>query len=181
MSKVGLKPIPVAQGTQIVIADGIVNIKGKEGAMELAFPRVLNIAQEGDAIILATRDQSKRTRSLHGLFRTLIQNAVIGVNEKWQKKLTIFGTGYRVKAQGEDLIFEVGYSHPVHFKKVKGVTFVVEGNNTVIVSGVDKQVVGSVAFKIRSIKKPDPYKGKGVRYEGEVLKLKPGKKAKAAV
>lgn len=181
MSKVGLKPIPVAQGTQIVIADGSVSIKGKEGSMELAFPRVLNITQEGDAIILATRDQSKRTRSLHGLFRTLIQNAVIGVNEKWKKKLTIFGTGYRVKAQGEDLILEVGYSHPVHFKKVEGVTFAVEGNNTVIVSGVDKQVVGSVAFKIRSIKKPDPYKGKGVRYEGEVLKLKPGKKAKAAV
>lgn len=110
----------------------------------------------------------------------MINNAIVGVEKPWQKRLEVVGTGFNVKVQGNDIVFKVGYSHPVVFKSVSGVTLQVEGNNKVIISGADKQLVGQVAFQIKCIRKPDVYKGKGIRYEGEVLRIKPGKKAKAA-
>ena len=180
MSKVGSQPILIPQGTQVVMTGRSVEVKGKEGSMHIGIPKGISIKQTEEALLISVDDQSKRTRSLHGLMRSIINNAVLGVSKKWEKTMAVVGTGYRVKAQGEDLVFEVGYSHPVIFKKVEGISFVVEGNNKVVISGVDKQVVGSVSFKIKSLKKPDPYKGKGIRYEGEVIKLKPGKKAKTA-
>lgn len=180
MSKVGSQPVEVLPNTEVIMTEGSVEIKGKEGALHISIPRTISVKREGETIIVKNKDENKRTRALHGLIRTLLNNAIIGVSKQWQKSLSVVGTGYRVKAQGEDLVFEVGYSHPVIFKKVEGTNFVVEDNNKVVISGVDKQVVGAVAFKIKSLKKPDPYKGKGIRYEGEVIKLKPGKKAKTA-
>jgi large subunit ribosomal protein L6 len=109
----------------------------------------------------------------------LVYNAVVGVEKQWTKALEVVGTGYNVKQQGEDVVFKVGYSHPVTFKKQEGVSYKVEGNNKVVVSGIDKQLVGQVAYQMKLVRKPDAYKAKGVRYEGEVIKTKPGKKAKA--
>src|SRR3989344_5586731 len=126
------------------------------------------------------KKELKKVKALHGLYRTLISNAMQGVVTPWQKRLEIVGTGYNAKMQGEDLALKVGYSHPIVFKKVTGIKFQVDGNNIIIISGVDKQLVGQVAHQIKTNKKPDPYKGKGIRYEGERLKLKPGKKAKTA-
>jgi large subunit ribosomal protein L6 len=123
-------------------------------------------------------NNSKFQKSLHGLFRSLIANAVAGVETPWEKKLEVAGTGFNVKMQGEDLVFKVGYNHPVIFKKVEGVKYTVEGNTKVQVKSIDKQLVGEIAYKIKMIRKPDVYKGKGIKYEGEKLRIKPGKKAK---
>lgn len=180
MSKIGDTPVPISESTQVTISTSSIEVKGKEGTMTVAIPRFFTVTKEENRLIVAGSADDKKKRAIHGLVRSLLNNAVLGVNKKWEKRLEVHGTGYRVKAQGEDLVFEVGYSHSVVFKKMAGVDFVVEGANKVIVAGIDKQLVGEIAAKIHAIKKPDPYKGKGIRYEGEVLKLKPGKKAKAA-
>lgn len=180
MSKIGNAPIKIEEGIQITVNSGAVEVSGKEGSLSIPLPHGISIEKDDVEIKVRRSSDSKKVRSLHGLIRSLIKNAVTGVSRKWEKDLEVFGTGYRVKAQGEDLVFEVGYSHNVTFKKTEGVTFAVEGNNKLKILGIDKQKVGEVAYKIRSIKKPDAYKGKGIRYKGEVLRLKPGKKAKAA-
>jgi large subunit ribosomal protein L6 len=180
MSKIGNAPVTIEATTQVEINPDLVKVTGKEGSVSIAIPFGISVAKDGEQIIVKRSSESKKVKALHGLIRSLINNAVIGVSKKWEKDLEVFGTGYRVKAQGEDLLFEVGYSHTVTFKKAEGVHFTVEGNNKVKIDGVDKQKVGEIAYKIRSIKKPDAYKGKGIRYKGEVLRLKPGKKAKAA-
>ena len=125
-------------------------------------------------------NEEKKTKSIHGLYRQLINNAVLGVQKLWEKRLKIVGTGYTVKLDKDDLVFKIGYSHPVIFKKVPGIKFQVEGNNKAVVLGSDKQLVGQVAYQIKILKKPDVYKGKGIQYEGEKLRIKPGKKVKAA-
>jgi large subunit ribosomal protein L6 len=135
---------------------------------------------ENNELIIKRSNEEKKTKSLHGLYRQLVYNGVSGVEKLWEKRLEVVGTGYNVKLQGEDLVFKLGYSHPVVFKKTPGVSYQVDGNTKVIVSGVDKQLVGQIAHKIILLKKPDVYKGKGIRYEGEKLRIKPGKKAKAA-
>lgn len=179
MSKIGEKPIVIPESTEVFVENNTVRIKGKLGELAL---NILNnnilIAKENNTILVKRKSDDKKTKSLHGLIRSLINNAVLGVNKLWEKRLQIAGTGYRVKLQGEDLIFEVGYSHPIIFKKIKGITFSVEGVNKIVVKGIDKQLVGQTACRIKLIKKPDPYKGKGIRYENEQLKLKPGKKTK---
>ncbi len=177
MSKVGERKISVPEGVQIEVDEKRVFVKGQEGEISLEIPEELKVIKEGQEISVQRKNDSKKARSLHGLFRTLINNAVIGVLKPWEKRLEVVGTGYGVKKQGEDLVLKLGYSHLVTFKKVEGIKLEVKGNK-IIVRGANKQLVGEVAAKIRSVKKPDSYKGKGIRYEGEVIKLKPGKKAK---
>ncbi|MFH1827276.1 MAG: 50S ribosomal protein L6 [bacterium] len=178
MSKVGNEPIIITEGVKVDLTDRIIKVSGAEGNFEIRFPKVLTIEIKDNNIIVTRKKEYKKAKSLHGLFRTLIQNAVIGVVKPWEKKLEVSGTGFGVKAIGEDLEIKVGFSHPVIFNKIDGVKYRVEGNKKIVISGSNKQLVGEVANKIKSIKKPDAYKGKGIKYEGEVQKLKPGKKAK---
>jgi large subunit ribosomal protein L6 len=180
MSKIGEKSIPVESGTQVTLADAKVIVVGNGGTLEVALPKTITVEQADGSLFIKRVNDSKDNKALHGLIRSLIQNAVIGVSKAWEKKLEVVGTGFKVKMQGADLLFDIGYSHSVTFKKVDGITFIVDGTNKVTVSGIDKQLVGQVAHQIKTIRKPDPYKGKGIRYAGEVIKLKAGKKAKTA-
>jgi large subunit ribosomal protein L6 len=181
MSKIGEKPIIVPELTQIEIINQSINVKGKEGQLLINIPNNIRVEKDNNSILIKRKTDNKKTKSLHGLIRSLINNAVIGVNNLWEKKLQIIGTGYRAKLQGDNLILEVGYSHPVVFNKVEGILLSVEGTDKICIRGINKQLVGQVANKIKSIKQPDPYKGKGIRYEGEKIKLKPGKKEKAVI
>jgi len=180
MSKIGEKLIIVENGVTVTIEDGKARVKGNVGELVISFPHGIDIIQKERTIQVKRNSHGRKTRSMHGLIRTLLSNAVIGVVKPWEKRLHVVGTGYRVKLQGADLVFDIGYSHQVIFKKVDDISFVVEGSNKIVVRGIDKQKVGEVAMKIKKIKKPDVYKGKGIRYEGEQLKLRPGKKAKTA-
>jgi large subunit ribosomal protein L6 len=178
MSKIGEKPINIPQSTHVEIKNQSVTVSGKEGQLSVAIPNKIIVTKKNDSIFVKRQSNDKKTRSLHGLTRSLINNAILGVNKLWEKRLKIIGTGYRGRLQGENLVLEVGFSHPTIFKKVNNIYLLVEGLNTIIVKGIDKQLVGEVAYKIKSIKRPDPYKGKGIRYEDEKIKLKPGKKIK---
>lgn len=180
MSKVGLKSIPVEQGVTVQIDGSIVKVQGPKGALTIELPRSLSVEQENNTITVKRANESKNTRSLHGTFRSLIANAMHGVSKGWEKRIEVVGTGFGVSIKNGDAHFKVGYSHQVIFPKVEGITYVVEGSTILVISGVDKQRVGEVAYLARIIKKPDPYKGKGVRYVGEVIKLRPGKKTKTA-
>lgn len=180
MSKVGNQLITIPSGVTVTVNPGSVLVSGTHGQLTIPVPNTISVTQDNESITVARSNETAHTKALHGLTRTLINNAVIGVEKEWEKNLEVVGTGYRVKQAGENLTFEVGYSHNIEFKKVDGVKFVVGGNNKVKIVGIDKQLVGEVAFKIKALKKPDPYKGKGIRYEGEVIRLKAGKKAKTA-
>ncbi len=180
MSKIGYKPILLTDKVQVEINHNNVMIKGSNGQIAINLPEKLELIRENNSLVLIRKAEDKKTKSLHGLYRQLINNGIIGVEKLWEKRLKINGTGYNVKLENNNLIFKVGYSHPVIFNSVEGIKFQVEGNNVVIVQGVDKQKVGEVAYQIRMIKKPDVYKGKGIQYEGEKLRIKPGKKAKTA-
>lgn len=180
MSKIGQKPIVVPSTVNLTIEDKKIIIKGSQGEMVIELPEKLEVVREDDSLILKRKDDNKKTKSLHGLYRQLINNALIGVEKLWEKKLKVFGTGYNVKMEGENLVFKLGYSHPVVFKKVEGIKFQIDSNDKIKVLGIDKQLVGQVAYQIKMLKKPDVYKGKGIQYEGEKLRIKPGKKAKAA-
>ncbi len=180
MSKIGQKTISVPAGVNVTIDKKTVVVKGNGGELVITMPRRIDAHLDDNTISLTRINEEKKSKSLHGLMRQLIYNAVTGMTTPWQKRLEVVGTGYNVKLQGEDLVFKLGYSHPVVFKKVVGVHFQVEGNNKVVVTGSDKQLVGQIAYQIKILKKPDVYKGKGIRYENEHLRIKPGKKAKAA-
>ena len=180
MSKIGNIPIQVPATVQLKINQNSISFIGREGEMHFTVPKILQLKQEGDKILVKAVNEEKKTKSVHGLYRQLLYNAVKGVETPWQKKLEVIGTGFNVKLQGEDLVFKVGFSHPVLFKRNPKTKFQVEGNNKVVVLGVDKQIVGQVAYQIRMIKPPDVYKGKGIRYEGETITLKPGKKVKTS-
>lgn len=180
MSKIGNKTIDIPASVNVSVNERMVEVRGPEGALSIEVPKTISVEKTDTSVTLSRQTEVKYVKALHGLYRQLISNAVEGVVKPWQKRLEIVGTGFNVKMQGEDLSLKVGYSHQVIFHKVEGVKYAVEGNNKIIVSGVDKQLVGQVAHKIKMVRKPDPYKGKGIRYEGEQLKLKPGKKAKTA-
>ncbi|MFA5769867.1 MAG: 50S ribosomal protein L6 [Patescibacteria group bacterium] len=180
MSKIGEKPIIVSNAVNLTIEDGKVSIKGPQGEMSFDVPKELTLDRKENNIIIGRKNNEKKVRSIHGLYRQLIANAISGVEKPWEKKLEVVGTGYTVKLQGEDLVFKIGYSHLVTFKKQPGIKYQVEGNNKVTVAGHDKQLVGQIAYQIKMIRKPDVYKGKGIKYFGEKLRIKPGKKAKAA-
>lgn len=180
MSKIGEKIIIVGSVVSLTIKDNQIFIKGPVGEFMIDLPKNLILEKNENDYLLKRVSNDKKSKSLHGLYRQLISNAVAGVEKPWEKRLEVVGTGFNVKLQGDDLNFKIGYNHPVIFKKVNGISFKVEGNNKIIVSGLDKQLVGEISYQIKIIRKPDAYKGKGIKYEGEVLRIKPGKKAKAA-
>lgn len=180
MSKIGQKTITVPASVQVDVEQSTVKVKSASGELSFDLPRTIKVTKDGDVLSVKRSSEDKQSKALHGLYRSIIANAVNGLDKPWEKRLEVIGTGFNVKLQGEDLVFKVGYSHNVTYKKVDGVKFQVEGNNKVIVSGADKQLVGQIAYQIKIIRKPDVYKGKGIRYEGEKIKLKAGKKAKTA-
>jgi large subunit ribosomal protein L6 len=180
MSKIGEKPIKVSSAIKVEINEKKLKVAGPKGEKEIIVPDNLDVIYQDNQIVLKRKSDDKKTKALHGLYRQLISNVLMGVEKLWEKRLEIVGTGYNAKLQGEDLVLKLGYSHPVIFKKKEGVSYQVVSNNQIVVSGVDKQLVGQVAYQIKILKKPDAYKGKGIRYLGEKLRIKPGKKAKAA-
>lgn len=180
MSKIGQKTITLPKTVTFNIDGKKINVKGPEGEIMIELPESIDIVLNEGVVSINRANDEKKTKSLHGLYRQLVANAVTGVEKPWEKRLEIVGTGYNVKMQGEDLVFKIGYSHPVVFKKQPGIKYKVEGNTKIVVLGADRQLVGQVAYQMKLIKKPDAYKGKGIKYEGEKLRIKPGKKAKAA-
>jgi large subunit ribosomal protein L6 len=179
MSRIGKQPIPLAQGVKVQIEDNLVTVTGPKGTLsrEVVNPDI-RIAQDDGALVVTRADDQKEQRSMHGLYRTLIANMVTGVSSGFTKTLEIQGVGYRVQKQGNNLQLNVGFSHPVEVSPPAGITLDVEGNNRILVSGIDKEQVGQVAANIRKIRPPEPYKGKGIRYQGEVVRRKAGKAGK---
>ena len=178
MSRIGRLPIDVPAGVNVTIDGSAINVKGPKGELSLVVASPIEVALEDGQLLVTRPDDERASRSLHGLTRTLISNQIIGVTEGYSKGLEVVGTGYRVAAKGESLEFALGFSHSITIDPPKGISFTVEGNNKVTVNGIDKQAVGEVAANIRKLRKPEPYKGKGVRYAGEVVRRKAGKSGK---
>ena len=179
MSRIGRLAIPVPAGVEVSLDGQLVAVKGPKGTLSLTISEPIRIERAEDGTLSVTRpDDERASRSLHGLTRTLVNNMVLGVTEGYTKAMEIRGVGYRVAAKGSDLEFALGYSHPVPVLAPDGITFEVQSPTKFVVKGIDKQKVGEVAANIRKLRKPDPYKGKGVRYEGEFIKLKVGKTGK---
>ena len=180
MSRIGKLPVPVPSGVEVALDDSVVTVKGPKGALThtVAAPITVSRAEDG-AIEVSRPNDERESRSLHGLTRTLINNMVIGVTAGYEKKLEIVGVGYRVLSKGPTALeFQLGYSHPITFTAPDGITFTVEGPTKLGVQGIDKQLVGETAANIRKLRKPEPYKGKGVRYAGEQIRRKVGKAGK---
>jgi large subunit ribosomal protein L6 len=179
MSRIGRMPITVPAGVEVTIDGANVAVKGPKGSLSLAVAQPIVVSREEDGSLAVTRPNDERaSRSLHGLTRTLVANMIIGVTDGYSKTLEISGTGYRVVAAGNSLEFALGYSHPVKVDAPEGITFTVETPTKLHVSGIDKQQVGEVAANLRKLRKPDPYKAKGVRYSGEIIRRKAGKAGK---
>lgn len=177
LSRVGRKPIPLPLGVEVEVKPGEVTVKGPKGTLsQTIHPDMAVEVRDGQVVVIPPSD-AKLHRSLHGLTRSLIANAVTGVTQGYEKVLELMGVGYRVQQAGEGIVLTVGFSHPVEIKPPPGVTLEVEGTNRIHVRGLDKQKVGEVAAKIRKVRPPNPYKEKGIRYAGEVLRFKPGKAA----
>lgn len=177
MSRIGKKIIQFDQNIKVQVQDSAVLLSNPKGEIKVDLPQGIKVTVTGDQISVEAIDQQRQTKAFHGLVRSLIQNAVIGLTTGYKKTLKLVGTGYRVQAKGKDLSLALGFSHTIEFAAPAGVTFKVEGNNIIRIDGVNKQIVGQVAAEIRALRTPDAYKGKGVRYEDEVVKLKPGKTA----
>jgi len=176
MSRIGKQPVPIPTGVEVTIDGQHVAVKGPKGSLDLTVAEPIAVARNQDGAIVVTRpDDERHSRSLHGLSRTLVSNLVTGVTQGYTTKMEIFGVGYRVQLKGSNLEFALGYSHPVVVQPPDGVTFAVESPTKFSISGIDKQKVGQIAANIRRLRRSDPYKGKGVRYEGEVVRLKEGK------
>ncbi|EON25165.1 MULTISPECIES: 50S ribosomal protein L6 [Nocardioides] len=180
MSRIGRLPIPVPSGVDVAIDQATVTVKGPKGTLSHTVASPIVVEKGEDGVLSVNRPNDEReSRSLHGLTRTLISNMVVGVTEGYEKKLEIVGVGYRVLPKGPtQLEFQLGYSHPIVFDAPEGITFTTEGPTKLGVVGIDKQLVGEVAAKIRKLRKPEPYKGKGVRYSGEHIRRKVGKAGK---
>lgn len=177
MSRIGKKPIPVPKGVAVNIAGGMVKVKGTKGELSVAIhPNVKVEVKDGEVLVTRSNDE-KENRSLHGLFRALIANMVKGVTDGFSRKLEMVGVGYRAEMKGKVLQLALGYSHPIVFRAPDSITLESPSQTTIVVSGIDKQLVGLVAAKIRSFRPPEPYKGKGVKYEGEIIRRKAGKTA----
>ena len=178
MSRIGKQPIPVPSGVEVHIDGSTVSVKGPKGELSRALSDILTVKMEEGAIVVRRPDDSRTARSLHGLSRTLVSNMVIGVSEGYFKNLEIVGVGYRAAMKGSDIELQLGFSHPVLIIAEPGISFEVPAPTKITVRGIDKQRVGQVAADIRKWRKPEPYKGKGVRYEGEHVRRKLGKAAK---
>jgi large subunit ribosomal protein L6 len=178
MTRIGRLPIDIPAGVDVVIDGQSVTVKGPKGELSLVVAAPIKVALEENQVLVTRPDDERESRSLHGLTRSLINNQIIGVTQGYSKGLEIVGTGYRVAQKGSGVEFALGFSHPVNVEPPAGISFSVEGNNKLTVTGIDKQAVGEVAANIRKIRKPEPYKGKGIRYAGEVVRRKAGKSGK---
>lgn len=179
MSRVGNKSVSVPQGVIVTIEGSDIKVEGPRGELSHTFPKDVTISQDDGALTVSRATDSHIHRSLHGLSRSLLANMVEGVSAGFHKNLEIVGVGYRAQKQGEALVIQVGYSHPVEIKAPPGIALVLEGPNRISVQGIDKQLVGEVAANIRGIRSPEPYQGKGIRYVGERIRRKAGKAGKA--
>jgi len=179
MSRIGKKPVPIPKGVEVNLSnDNNITVKGPKGELSRSLPPEMNIAIEGDQIVVTRPSDSNRHRALHGLTRSLLANMVEGVTKGFSKTLELVGVGYRAAIQGSNLVLTVGYSQPVTLEKIPGINFEVPAANKVVVSGIDKQLVGDVAARIRHVREPEPYKGKGIKYESEHIRRKVGKAGK---
>ena len=178
MSRIGRLPIDIPAGVEVKIDGQDVAVKGPKGELSLTVKSPIEAKVEDGQVLVTRPDDERESRSLHGLTRTLIANQIIGVTAGYSKGLEVVGTGYRVQSKGNSIEFALGYSHPITVEPPTGISFTVEGNNKLTVNGIDKQAVGEVAANIRKLRKPEPYKGKGVRYAGEVVRRKAGKSGK---
>jgi large subunit ribosomal protein L6 len=179
MSRIGKLPVPVPSGVEVTIDGSVVSVKGPKGRLQHTVAAPITVEQSDGQVVLNRPDDERESKSLHGLSRTLVANMITGVSEGYTKRLEIIGVGYRVIAKGPtELELNLGYSHPINVKAPEGITFAVETPTRFSVAGIDKQQVGEVAANIRKLRKPEPYKGKGVRYEGEQVRRKVGKAGK---
>ena len=179
MSRIGRMPIAVPAGVTVEIAENNkVTVKGPKGTLERVLPAEMDIKMEGSEIVVSRPNDLKKMKSLHGLTRTLINNMVIGVTEGYEKKLEVNGVGYRAQKQGKKLVLSLGYSHPVEMEDPEGLETVLDGQNIIVVKGIDKEKVGQYAAEIRAKRAPEPYKGKGIKYADEVIRRKVGKTGK---
>lgn len=179
MSRIGKMPVAIPSGVEVKVDGHIVTVKGPKGELTREFSEMMTIKVEGEEVIVERPDDSREAKSLHGLTRTLIHNMVEGVSNGYSKKLELVGVGYRAALKGKDLEIQLGYSHPVIVEAPENITFEVPSQTEIIVSGISKERVGQVAADIRAWRKPEPYKGKGIRYEGEYVRRKLGKAAKS--
>lgn len=178
MSRIGKRPISIPQKVTVTIEGQQVAVKGPKGELSRTLPSEVIVEQEGETLLVKRRDESRAARQRHGLCRTLVSNMVEGVSQGFQRRLEIQGVGYRAQVQGRNLVLNVGYSHPVQIEPPDGVQMAVENNTNVVVSGIDKEIVGNIAARIRAVRPPEPYKGKGIRYAGEFVRRKAGKAGK---
>jgi len=178
MSRIGKRPIAIPNKVTVTIEGQQVTVKGPKGELQRVLPKQVTVEQEGETIQVRRRDESKLARQRHGLSRTLVANMVEGVSKGFERRLAIQGVGYRAQVQGRNLILNVGYSQPVEIVPPEDVQLAVEGNTNVIVSGINKEIVGNTAAKIRAVRPPEVYKGKGIRYVGEMIRRKAGKAGK---
>jgi large subunit ribosomal protein L6 len=178
MSRIGKAPIPIPDKVTVNLEGLSVTVKGPKGELSRTLPEGVSISQDGNHLQVSPTSEARRSRERHGLSRTLVANMVEGVSQGFSRKLEIVGVGYRAQVQGKKLVVSAGYSHPVEMVPADGVTFAVENNTTVIVTGADKELVGNEAAKVRAIRPPEPYKGKGIKYEGERILRKVGKTGK---
>ncbi len=175
MSRIGKTPVKIPKGVQVSFKDGKCTVKGPLGTLSLDMPETFKIEMEDGSLKVIRPDDSRKNRALHGLYRNLIRNMVVGVSEGYRKELEIVGVGYKVAKKGKSIQINIGYSHPVEVKEDEGIEFEVPNQTTIVVKGIDKQKVGQVAANIRRIRPPEPYKGKGIRYKGEFIRRKVGK------
>ena len=178
MSRIGKNPVPVPDKVTVSINGLTVKVKGPKGELERTLPEGVSVTQDNDSIVVSPTSNKRMSRERHGLCRTLVANMVEGVNNGYSKNLEIVGVGSRAQVKGKTLVVSAGYSHPVEMEPPEGITFKVENNTKVIVSGIDKELVGNEAAKVRAIRPPEPYKGKGIKYEGERILRKAGKSGK---
>ena len=179
MSRIGRLPVAIPAGVEVTVADGnVVTVKGPKGTLERALPTELEIKVEDGHVVVTRPNDLKRIKSLHGLTRSLIHNMVVGVSEGYKKELEVNGVGYKAAKQGKKLVLSLGYSHPVEMEDPEGLESVLDGQNKITIKGIDKQKVGQYAAEIRELRKPEPYKGKGIKYADEVIRRKVGKTGK---
>jgi large subunit ribosomal protein L6 len=178
MSRIGKRPIPIPQKVTVTITEQYVAVKGPKGELSRTLPGEVEISQDGETLLVKRRNESRAARQRHGLCRTLVSNMVEGVSQGFQRRLEIQGVGYRAQVQGRNLVLNVGYSNPVQIEPPEGIQVAVENNTNVVVSGIDKEIVGNIAARIRAVRPPEPYKGKGIRYAGELVRRKAGKTGK---
>jgi len=177
MSRIGRLPIPLPSGVQFSESDGAVTVKGPKGELRSALPANVSVALDGGQIVVQRDSDARQARANHGLARALVNNMVVGVSTGFEKKLEVIGIGYRAEVKGSALVMNLGYSHPIEFPVPQGISISVDKQNKITVAGIDKQQVGQVAAVIRAFRKPDHYKGKGVRYANEHVRIKTGKSA----